>query len=732
MILKIDFPVKQKEVTKFHHQIYLDLLRTLPNNVKFSSKYSQGVNQLQEVLQVFCLHNPSIGYCQGMNFIVGISLLFLEPEDAFWCLVVITEKLFLPHYFDSGLVGAQADQQCLKNLIELKLPDLHDHLESLELDLSSITLNWFLAIFIDALPFETMLRIWDCFLLEGSKILFRYSLALLHMHKNTLMENNDTISIFKSLKYSVKFTFDIDGLNKIAFEQLEPFPKRKEIIQKQKNYLRIKLESWKSRRLQKINQDIIEWDSENDEQNFHLKIDCSSFVDGNFVWVCYGGQMEGNVMIGDLEMKKMSVQNIVTESKILSIVAIEEFDLVLMGLLSGNLIGFNSVNKEQLWNLNLKDSILNMLSVKAETNFYRLYCAHSNGKLTYIELDSDKEPSEIFDINVSSSPIEWIELVIDDHEEKYIWLASANTVYVYNERTLLNETKFEVSVNQFDHILMLKHTKNGVLLSIKGSSIIHLYDYNTYKCKLLFDVKLNLRLSIEKDDDFSFSRNRLTCFLSLDNNLIWFGTGDGYLLIYSIEIYEQKKIDKLHKKFSLNTQIFKRIMSRRNFSLATDFNLDYIYHERAKLNVKRRDSSLPDKFLDKNSKKEMKKFKSEFILKDISKHLDVPSENEFKINICNNYDLEYKMDLLTKAKISDQPVRTIMSKKIGDEIAVITCSGNYGEDETVLKWSQKDKNWKNEPFIEMCPITNIPKRPLYAKIEYFQNLKNKKETKKFF
>lgn len=42
------------------------------------------VNQLQEVLQAFCLHNPEVGYCQGMNFIVGISLLFLEPEYAFW------------------------------------------------------------------------------------------------------------------------------------------------------------------------------------------------------------------------------------------------------------------------------------------------------------------------------------------------------------------------------------------------------------------------------------------------------------------------------------------------------------------------------------------------------------------------------------------------------------------------------------------------------------------------
>jgi hypothetical protein len=28
-------------------------------------------------------HNPTIGYCQGMNFIVGLTLLFMDAEDAF-------------------------------------------------------------------------------------------------------------------------------------------------------------------------------------------------------------------------------------------------------------------------------------------------------------------------------------------------------------------------------------------------------------------------------------------------------------------------------------------------------------------------------------------------------------------------------------------------------------------------------------------------------------------------
>jgi hypothetical protein len=63
--------------------------------------------------------------------------------------------------------------------------------------------------------FQTILRVWDCFLLEGPKVLFRFVLALLHMHKNTLLECTDTMSILKALKLCAKHTYDVDALVKV-------------------------------------------------------------------------------------------------------------------------------------------------------------------------------------------------------------------------------------------------------------------------------------------------------------------------------------------------------------------------------------------------------------------------------------------------------------------------------------------------------------------------------------
>ena len=42
------------------------------------------IMDLQDVLLAFCIHNPNVGYCQGMNFLVAMALLFMDAQDAFW------------------------------------------------------------------------------------------------------------------------------------------------------------------------------------------------------------------------------------------------------------------------------------------------------------------------------------------------------------------------------------------------------------------------------------------------------------------------------------------------------------------------------------------------------------------------------------------------------------------------------------------------------------------------
>ena len=56
--------------------------RTFPEHDYFAS--GEGCDALRHVLQAYALHNPNIGYCQSLNFIGGMMLLYLSEEDAFW------------------------------------------------------------------------------------------------------------------------------------------------------------------------------------------------------------------------------------------------------------------------------------------------------------------------------------------------------------------------------------------------------------------------------------------------------------------------------------------------------------------------------------------------------------------------------------------------------------------------------------------------------------------------
>lgn len=89
-----------------------------------------------------------------MNFLAATALLFVSPEDAFWFLIAVTERYFDKAYFDQNLSGAQADQEVLKELVEVKFPKLSKHLDECDIDLTTVTLNWFLALFFDAVPFQ--------------------------------------------------------------------------------------------------------------------------------------------------------------------------------------------------------------------------------------------------------------------------------------------------------------------------------------------------------------------------------------------------------------------------------------------------------------------------------------------------------------------------------------------------------------------------------------------------
>ncbi|XP_032030132.1 TBC1 domain family member 2B [Hylobates moloch] len=214
---------KQNPASK---QIELDLLRTLPNNKHYSCPTSEGIQKLRNVLLAFSWRNPDIGYCQGLNRLVAVALLYLEQEDAFWCLVTIVEVFMPRDYYTKTLLGSQVDQRVFRDLMSEKLPRLHGHFEQYKVDYTLITFNWFLVVFVDSVVSDILFKIWDSFLYEGPKVIFRFALALFKYKEEEILKLQDSMSIFKYLRYFTRTILDARKLISISFGGLNPFPLR--------------------------------------------------------------------------------------------------------------------------------------------------------------------------------------------------------------------------------------------------------------------------------------------------------------------------------------------------------------------------------------------------------------------------------------------------------------------------------------------------------------------------
>lgn len=201
------------------------------------------IAQLRRVLSAFAIFNPSIGYCQSLNFLGGMLLLFVETEEqAFWLLNIIT-RVYLPGTHEMSLEGSKVDLSVLMQELQEVLPSVWmkisddgsgagkkkprrqrkgaagamggDNLPPVTLALTA----WFMSCFIGTLPMETTLRVWDVFFYEGSKTLFRVALAIFKAGENEIKAINDPMEVFAVVQSLPRKMLDANGFMEIAFKK---------------------------------------------------------------------------------------------------------------------------------------------------------------------------------------------------------------------------------------------------------------------------------------------------------------------------------------------------------------------------------------------------------------------------------------------------------------------------------------------------------------------------------
>ena len=188
------------------HQIELDLKRTFPNEeICMKEEFLQ---KMQNILLCYSVRNTTVGYCQGMNFLVARILLIMEnEEETFWIFVQIMEQLLsLLNYQE--LSGIVVDTTLIETLISYYLPELNSFFKKKEftLTLSNFIHKWIVCLFSQTLRPEMVYTLYDFFFIDGFITMIKTSIFILTCIQKELLTKKvfgEIYSIFVEIENKI-------------------------------------------------------------------------------------------------------------------------------------------------------------------------------------------------------------------------------------------------------------------------------------------------------------------------------------------------------------------------------------------------------------------------------------------------------------------------------------------------------------------------------------------------
>ncbi|XP_056288955.1 growth hormone-regulated TBC protein 1-A-like isoform X2 [Pseudoliparis swirei] len=208
--------------TRLEESIHTDMHRTFPDNVLFRGKAAPSLQRaLFNVLLAYGHHNPAVGYCQGMNFIAGYLVIITKDEEkSFWLMDALLGRM-LPDFYHPAMMGLKTDLEVLGELVKAKAPAVGQLMAQYPGIWTLLVSRWFICLYIDTLPIETVLRVWDCLFYEGSKVLFRAALTLIIHHQPEILRArslSDVCECFRQITCGA-FTLDCHAFTQKIFTE---------------------------------------------------------------------------------------------------------------------------------------------------------------------------------------------------------------------------------------------------------------------------------------------------------------------------------------------------------------------------------------------------------------------------------------------------------------------------------------------------------------------------------
>jgi hypothetical protein len=197
---------------EWSNQIRLDLHRTFATHRLFLQEIGQ--EKMYRVLKAYSEWNTSLGYCQGLSFIVAglMVALTLDEETLFYVLVALLDKLALNKYFEPGMQALVDDTRKLSRIFELTNPELAQSIAEQGVDMIMFTSRWYLTLFTDLPEWSHVVRLWDLIVYLGVPAVNGIALALLQLSQRELVSRD-------SVELTVPFLLNLQS-NNLKFDKI--------------------------------------------------------------------------------------------------------------------------------------------------------------------------------------------------------------------------------------------------------------------------------------------------------------------------------------------------------------------------------------------------------------------------------------------------------------------------------------------------------------------------------
>ena len=229
--------LKLAEESKDSNKKYLHVCDEISRDINrtfYTTKFVEGNGKkmLFNILKALAFIRPEIGYCQGMNFIAGALINLIDNEEkCFWIFLSFIDNFEMNFLYLKNMPDYSIRVYQLKFYIKEYFPDLALHFKKNQINPDIFFSKWILTIFSNYLSFDILYNVWDVFILDKWKALFKFCLMILNSMKDKLI-NMDLITFSKFIKDNK------NNSSLINFEEFSKHYKDYKITNRQLNELR--------------------------------------------------------------------------------------------------------------------------------------------------------------------------------------------------------------------------------------------------------------------------------------------------------------------------------------------------------------------------------------------------------------------------------------------------------------------------------------------------------------